>query len=762
MKILSLYIESFGKLSDYLYEFSPKMNSVYEENGWGKTTMSVFIKTMLYGFTNKAERERYTPWNNKNTFGGTLKIEVNGKKYRIDRQFDPKKASGDTLTIYDLSTNLEVTNIGNNIGEKFLNLNVDSFERSVFIPQKELEEGFGSDIEAKLANLIGGTNDSQSFDEAIEILDSKSKLLRMNSKKGLILDKKKELAEIQNEIADCNSKMTGINDIEKQIDQINVEINDLNEKKKSINDKIIKYTKEQDKKSKIAVARKYQEDIDNTNEILNNNNAVFNGIPVTTEDVLTIRAKNKDLISLRYEYNIKKRNNASDEKLEELKSSLGFKDNLPTNEEINVINNRIQKYQNIKGIINAHTNEPVKKKPIAAIIGFILSTLILIGGLTCFLLGFLRDVPIANKEMMFNIGIVIMIVSVLGYLLSIVSLIINYTHNQSTSYTKVKNYDFELREIEGQIREFFGKFHLYSSDFSNNLFTVRSNLERYNEAQLAYAKQNEEFKKLEAKINENEKIVQDFLARFNTTAPTTEEKIGELNTHLRRKLEIENQLAIKKTAYSEYMRLHGLSDISEVEEDIDSLNSLIARIEDKIADLNRTLTTKSNRVVQFETDISRLDELSEREEELSNEIRALEHELEIVNITETYLKQAQNALLEKYVKPMKDSVDKYVSLLLKNNKDYSIDVNFKFQFITKNGLKGLDQYSRGYQTIITLCMRLALIDCLYPKEKPFVVFDDPFVNFDDEKLELCKNLMSDISNHYQIIYFTCHDSRVIK
>ena len=68
----------------------------------------------------------------------------------------------------------------------------------------------------------------------------------------------------------------------------------------------------------------------------------------------------------------------------------------------------------------------------------------------------------------------------------------------------------------------------------------------------------------------------------------------------------------------------------------------------------------------------------------------------------------------------------------------------------------------AYQTIITLCMRLALIDCLYPKEKPFVVFDDPFVNFDDEKLELCKNLMSDIANHYQIIYFTCHDSRVIK
>ena len=152
----------------------------------------------------------------------------------------------------------------------------------------------------------------------------------------------------------------------------------------------------------------------------------------------------------------------------------------------------------------------------------------------------------------------------------------------------------------------------------------------------------------------------------------------------------------------------------------------------------------------------------EKEEELTKEIKNLEHEYDVLITTEAYLKKAQTSLLEKYVKPMKDSVDKYVSLLLKNNKEYNIDVNFKFQFITKNGLKGIDQYSRGYQTIITLCMRLALIDCLYPNEKPFVIFDDTFVNFDDEKLDLCKNLMNDISSHYQIIYFTCHDSRVIK
>ncbi len=134
----------------------------------------------------------------------------------------------------------------------------------------------------------------------------------------------------------------------------------------------------------------------------------------------------------------------------------------------------------------------------------------------------------------------------------------------------------------------------------------------------------------------------------------------------------------------------------------------------------------------------------------------------MIRLTSDFLKESQTRLLETYVKPMRDSVNKYVSLFLEKNNDYNIDVNFKFQFVTENGIKELDQYSRGLQTIINLCMRLALIDCLYPNEKPFVILDDPFVNFDDSKLELSKRLMKSISDKYQIVYFTCHESREIK
>ena len=59
-----------------------------------------------------------------------------------------------------------------------------------------------------------------------------------------------------------------------------------------------------------------------------------------------------------------------------------------------------------------------------------------------------------------------------------------------------------------------------------------------------------------------------------------------------------------------------------------------------------------------------------------------------------------------------------------------------------------------------LCTRLALIDVMFENEAPFIVFDDPFVNFDDVNLEKAKEIMSRISEEYQVVYMACHSSRV--
>ena len=757
MKLLSLYIDSFGKLSKYKYDFKNKMNSIYEENGWGKTTLTVFIKSMLYGL-NRQERLKYTPWTSLTQFGGFLIIEVNGKEYRIERSFDPRRQSGDILKVYDLKLGKEI-DLGNNVGEVLLNLNDDSFERSVFIPQKDLEDGFGSDIEAKLANLIGGTNDTQSYDDAIDILKSREHLLKLNSKKGLIIDKKQELFDVENEISELDNNIKSLNEVSKNIELADAELEFLKERKAVITEKITEYGKHQDKKIKLQVISKYDDDILEAENLLNENNKVFNGHDVTIDEVLDIRSKNKELQKLRFEYEVISKHSKTPIKYESLNKMFN-ETNIPTDEEIQSISNKIDTYVQNKNIIEAHKVTPKKDKPILGIVFCIISLILLVSSGITLLIYFINSMN--NKF----IALPISLATVSIFLLIAAAFSFMITSSRNTNRLvggHVKTYDFEMIRLDQELREFFGRYHLYSSDFRNNLFVVRSNLEQFKETKEEYSISTKSNLSLENRIKSLNNEILHFLSKFNNSesCKTEEEKIGELNTHLRNQVAFKKNLEEKVKIKQEYIKENGLDDISDDIINIDDLNKEIKTIDEKCQTLTHNKLIYVNQSSELESNILRYDNLISIRNDLIDEVRHLENEFRLIELSLEFLEKSQTSLLEKYVKPMKDSVNKYVNILLKDAKDYSIDVNFKFRFMTDNGLKDLDSYSRGYQSIISLCMRLALIDCLYPNEKPFIILDDPFVNFDDEKLDLCKSLINKISSQYQIIYFTCHDSRKI-
>lgn len=41
-------------------------------------------------------------------------------------------------------------------------------------------------------------------------------------------------------------------------------------------------------------------------------------------------------------------------------------------------------------------------------------------------------------------------------------------------------------------------------------------------------------------------------------------------------------------------------------------------------------------------------------------------------------------------------------------------------------------------------------------------FDDPFINLDMDKTEGALQFLEEVSKEYQVIYFTCNDSRIRK
>lgn len=176
MRIISCHIENFGALSDFDYNFDSDISVIYEENGWGKSTLCAFIKAMFYGLAgaNKRsiddnERKRYKPWNGK-VYGGTLTFEVHKKKYVLTRTFRDKEAD-DTFELRDYETNLISNDFTDKLGEEIFRIDRESFVRTVFIGQDEIETKATDDINAKMGNLTDNTNDLNSFEASVERLD---------------------------------------------------------------------------------------------------------------------------------------------------------------------------------------------------------------------------------------------------------------------------------------------------------------------------------------------------------------------------------------------------------------------------------------------------------------------------------------------------------------------------------------------------------------------------------------------------------------
>ena len=82
MKLKSLHITNYGKLSNYDYTFG-NISSFCEDNGYGKTTITSFIIAMFYGLegytkTTKdfVDRKHFYPFKG-GTFGGNIVFEYN-------------------------------------------------------------------------------------------------------------------------------------------------------------------------------------------------------------------------------------------------------------------------------------------------------------------------------------------------------------------------------------------------------------------------------------------------------------------------------------------------------------------------------------------------------------------------------------------------------------------------------------------------------------------------------------------------------------
>ncbi len=176
MKLLSCYIENYGKIKKQDFTFDKNLTSYCESNGFGKTTLASFIKAMFYGLEpyrsnskDFCERLHFCPFDG-GKFGGNLTFEADGKVYKIERFFGEKSDTQDECTVY---LNGKKSDLREDIGKVIFGIDAKSFERTVFISSDEIEISSTNSINAKLNSFALGSDEG--LDEALKILDNKRK-----------------------------------------------------------------------------------------------------------------------------------------------------------------------------------------------------------------------------------------------------------------------------------------------------------------------------------------------------------------------------------------------------------------------------------------------------------------------------------------------------------------------------------------------------------------------------------------------------------
>ncbi len=231
MKLISLYIENFGRLNRFSLNCSEGINTVCEENGWGKSTLAAFIKAMFYGLPKSGkknldenEQRKYAPWQG-GIYGGNLVFECTHGKFRVERTFgDPE-----TFTLFDLSTGLPSNAFGESLGQELFGIDADGFERSTYLSARALDPAGKNDtIRAKLTGVLDDVNDMNNFESACSALENRAKEYKKTGGRGKIGELDAEIRSLNEKLRTKRTLLSEQTESEKQLAGIRRELNEVN------------------------------------------------------------------------------------------------------------------------------------------------------------------------------------------------------------------------------------------------------------------------------------------------------------------------------------------------------------------------------------------------------------------------------------------------------------------------------------------------------------------------------------------------------
>lgn len=198
------------------------------------------------------------------------------------------------------------------------------------------------------------------------------------------------------------------------------------------------------------------------------------------------------------------------------------------------------------------------------------------------------------------------------------------------------------------------------------------------------------------------------------------------------------------------------------EEQIPDLNELKLQerqLNDAITALMGKLLQRQQESKELQQRVDRLPELRDALEQWQQKQNGDRQKAEILDETMNFLQKAKDSLSTSYLGPIREHFAGYLQRLMGKKEQVLVNPDLEVQLERHGQARELAYFSAGQTDLVMLCMRLALVDALFPDEKIFVVLDDPFVNLDDQRTAEALELLKELAEERQILYLTCNSSR---
>ncbi len=187
-----LTLEGFGLYREKAtFSFKEGINSFIGANETGKTTMASGIPAIIFGLTHRQKAtspfnlDRFRNWDNPASCTGSLSFTVDGKLYRIDRNFDNHKVALMELDDMGEPERVIVEGVHNPEARKQLDLYEEEIHRILGVSSQDLFEDVfflmqplpeASRISTELQGLLAGSKGG-TFQSALDKLENSLKKL---------------------------------------------------------------------------------------------------------------------------------------------------------------------------------------------------------------------------------------------------------------------------------------------------------------------------------------------------------------------------------------------------------------------------------------------------------------------------------------------------------------------------------------------------------------------------------------------------------